>query len=72
MIGFLPNTSYKSGVTEHIRLEIIILDNGNEIIYSLIELINSKIKVKDSVVRNEIDFDVSLLHLLNINMSLLQ
>lgn len=72
MIRFLPNTSYKSSVTEHIRLEIIILDNGNEIIYSLIELINSKIKVKDSIVRNEIDFDVSLLHLLNINMSLLQ
>lgn len=70
-ISLLPDSLDKSGITEHIRLEIIFTSDFVEIVYSLIELIDSNIEIQNSIITNEIDFDIVVLHFLKQEMSLI-
>lgn len=70
LISLLSDSLDQSGVAKHIRLEIVFTGDFVQIVYSLIEFIDPDIKVKDSVIADEVDFDIIVLHLLEQQMGL--
>lgn len=62
MVGFVPDAPDESGVTEHVRCELLAQYLQQEV-YRLVSLAYSNIQIQHSVVGNEVDSQPTLFHL---------